>query len=250
MMGSFLSIGIVDILDILLVAILVYWVFLLLRGTRAVQILLGLFLVTGMYLLSRKIGMVTFQWVVGNFLGGIIVILVIIFQGEIRRGLAKIGQTRLFGRTTGEAGSDFLEEVARAAYRLSDARIGTILLLERDTGLSEYLEHGKKIDAIFSYELLTALLSPASPLHDGAIAIREERIAAAGIILPIPAETSWTRSMGTRHRAAWGVAAETDAVAVVVSERTGNVTVFFDRKVQPVENMGELLETLRDRFRK
>ena len=250
MMGSFPSIGIVDILDILLVAILVYWVFLLLRGTRAVQILLGLFLVTGMYLLSRKIGMVTFQWVVGNFLGGIIVILVIIFQGEIRRGLAKIGQTRLFGRTTGEAGSDFLEEVARAAYRLSDARIGTILLLERDTGLSEYLEHGKKIDAIFSYELLTALLSPASPLHDGAIAIREERIAAAGIILPIPAETSWTRSMGTRHRAAWGVAAETDAVAVVVSERTGNVTVFFDRKVQPVENMGELLETLRDRFRK
>lgn len=250
MMGSFPSIGIVDILDILLVAILVYWVFLLLRGTRAVQILLGLFLVTGMYLLSRKIGMVTFQWVVGNFLGGIIVILVIIFQGEIRRGLAKIGQTRLFGRTTGGAGSDFLEEVARAAYRLSDARIGTILLLERDTGLSEYLEHGKKIDAIFSYELLTALLSPASPLHDGAIAIREERIAAAGIILPIPAETSWTRSMGTRHRAAWGVAAETDAVAVVVSERTGNVTVFFDRKVQPVENMGELLETLRDRFRK
>lgn len=249
-MGSFFSIGIVDILDILLVAMLVYWVFLLLRGTRAVQILFGLFLVMGMYLLSRKIGMVTFQWVVGNFFGGIIVILVIIFQGEIRRGLAKIGQARLFGRPPAGEASEFLEEVARAAYRLSDARIGTIFLLERDTGLSEYLEHGKKIDAIFSYELLTALLSPASPLHDGAVAIREERIAAAGIILPIPAETSWTRSMGTRHRAAWGVAAETDAVAVVVSERTGNVTVFFDRKVQPVENMGELLETLRDRFRK
>ena len=250
MMGAFPSIGIVDILDILLVAVLVYWVFLLLRGTRAVQILFGLFLVLGMYLLSRKIGMVTFQWVVGNFLGGIIVILVIIFQGEIRRGLAKMGQARLFGRTTAGEGGDFLEELARVAYRLTAAHIGTIFLLERDTGLSEYVEHGKEIDAVFSYELLVALLSPASPLHDGAIVIREERIAGAGIILPIPAETSWTRSMGTRHRAAWGVAAETDAVAVVLSERTGNVTVFYDRKVQPVENMGELLETLRERFRK
>ncbi|HEY5765840.1 MAG TPA: diadenylate cyclase CdaA [Candidatus Deferrimicrobiaceae bacterium] len=242
--------GLVDLLDILLVAVLLYWLFLLFRGTRAVQIMAGLLVVMGMYVLSRKIGMVTFQWVVGNFLGGFIVILVIIFQSEIRRGLAKMGQARLFGGPTSGGGTDFLERVADVACRLADSRTGTILLLERETGLSEYREHGKAIDALFSYELLVALLAPPSPLHDGAVVIRGERVAAAGVILPLPADSPRTRGMGTRHRAAWGVSSETDAVAVVISEQTGNITVFYERKVQPVENAMELLETLKRRFRK
>lgn len=242
--------GLVDLLDILLVAVLLYWLFLLFRGTRAVQILAGLLVVMGMYVLSRKIGMVTFQWVVGNFLGGFIIILVIIFQSEIRRGLAKMGQARLFGNPSARGGSVFLEKVADVAWRLADSRTGTILLLERETGLSEYMEHGKAIDALFSYELLAALLAPSSPVHDGAVVIRGERVAAAGVILPMPAESTRTRGMGTRHRAAWGVASETDAVAVVISEQTGNITVFYERKIQPVENTMELLETLNGRFRK
>lgn len=242
-------IGFVDVLDILVVALLIYGVFLFIRGTRAVQILFGLALVMGMYVVSRQIGMVTFQWVVGNFLGGFIIILVVIFQSEIRRALAKVGQARLFGGRGSGPGSDFLEELSRAVFRLGASRTGAILLLERDMGLSEYVEHGKRLDALFSYELLTSILSRLSPLHDGAVVIRDERLAASGIILPIPADSSLPRSLGTRHRAAWGVAAETDAVAIVVSEETGTVTVFFDRRTQPVANVIELMETLRALFR-
>ena len=161
-----------------------------------------------------------------------------------------MGQARLFGGPTSGGGTDFLERVADVACRLADSRTGTILLLERETGLSEYREHGKAIDALFSYELLVALLAPPSPLHDGAVVIRGERVAAAGVILPLPADSPRTRGMGTRHRAAWGVSSETDAVAVVISEQTGNITVFYERKVQPVENAMELLETLKRRFRK
>lgn len=250
MTGSLPAFGMVDLLDILLVAVLLYWLFLLFRGTRAVQILAGLLVVMGLYVLSRKIGLMTFQWVVGNFLGGFIIILVVIFQSEIRRGLARVGQARLFGGSSAAGGTLFLATVADVAWRLAESRIGTILLLERETGLSEYMEHGKAIDALFSYELLAALLAPSSPVHDGAVVIRGERVAAAGVILPMPAESSRTRGMGTRHRAAWGVASETDAVAVVISEQTGYVTVFYERKVQPVENTMELLETLNGRFRK
>lgn len=249
MTASFPTVRPVDVLDILVVAVLIYGVFLFIRGTRAVQILLGLLLVMGMYVLSREIGMVTFQWVVGNFLGGFIIILVIIFQSEIRRALAKVGQARLFGGKAAGPGSDFLEELSRAVFRLASSRTGAILLLERDMGLSEYVEHGKKLDALFSFELLASILSRLSPLHDGAVVLREERLAASGIILPIPADSSLSRSLGTRHRAAWGVAAETDAVAIVVSEETGKVTVFFDRKTQPVENVIELMENLRGLFR-
>lgn len=238
------SFGLVDLLDILLVAVLLYGLFLLFRGTRAVQILAGLLVVMGMYALARKTGMVTFQWVVGNFLGGFIIIIVVIFQSEIRRGLARMGQARLFGGPSTARGGDFLERVADAACRLADARTGTILLFERETGLSEMMEHGKAIDALFSYELLAALLAPASPVHDGAVVIRGMRVAAAGVILPMPAESAATRGLGTRHRAAWGVASETDAVAVVISEQSGRMTVFYERKAQPVENAGELLATL------
>ncbi len=227
----------VDVLDIVVVAIIVYWILLFIRGTRAVQILLGLLSLLAMFVLSRRIGMVTFEWLVGNLLGSLIVILVVVFQSEIRRGLAKMGQARIFGRPPGAPAPDFLDDLAQATFHLAESRTGAILLIERNMGLSEYVEHGKKLDALFSLELMAAILSTASPVHDGAVVIREERVAAAGVILPIPAESPVTRTMGTRHRAAWGVAAETDAVGVVVSEETGNVTVFHDRRLTPVKDV-------------
>ncbi len=248
MLGAFPSVRVVDVLDILLVAFIFYWVLLFIRGTRAVEILLGLLLLAGMFILSKEIGMVTFQWVVGNFFGGFIVILVVIFQSEIRRGLARMGQARLFGWSAASAGTDFLEELASSAFRLGASHIGALLLLEQHMGLTEYVEHGKKIDAVFSSELLESLVSPLSPVHDGAVVIRGERIAAARVILPIPAESPVTRAMGTRHRAAWGMSAETDAIAVVVSEETGNVTVFFDRQLRVVRSERELEGFLRSRI--
>src|SRR3990170_8739361 len=131
-----------DILDILVVAFIIYWVLLFVRGTRAVQMLYGLLILMGMFVLSRKLGMVTFQWLVGDFLGGLIIILVVIFQSEIRRGLAKMGQARIFGRAPAAPPPNLLDELVPCTFRLAADRIGAILLLEREMGLQEYVEHG------------------------------------------------------------------------------------------------------------
>lgn len=248
MLAALPAVRLVDVLDILLVAVIFYWVLLFIRGTRAVEILLGLLFLMGVFILSKKIGMVTFQWVVGNFFGGFIVILAVIFQSEIRRGLARMGRMRIFGWPPLSRRPAFLEDLAASAFRLAETRTGALILLERNMGLSEYIEHGKKIDAVFSHELLASLVSPLSPVHDGAVVIRGERIASARVILPIPPESPATGSMGTRHRAAWGMGAETDAVSIVVSEETGNVTVFFDHKIRMAADAGELEEILGERF--
>ncbi|MGB5995122.1 MAG: diadenylate cyclase [Candidatus Deferrimicrobiaceae bacterium] len=248
MLGPLPAIRLVDILDILLVAFIFYWILLFIRGTRAVEILFGLLFLVGVFLLSKKIGMVTFPWVVGNFFGGFIVILVVIFQSEIRRGLARMGQTRILGWPPLSRGPDILEELSVSAFRLAESRTGALILLERNMGLSEYMEHGKKIDAVFSYELLASLVSPLSPVHDGAVVIRGERVAAAQVILPIPAESPATRGMGTRHRAAWGISTDTDAISVVISEETGIVTVFFYHQKKVASDVEELSGILRKLF--
>ncbi|MBI5342726.1 MAG: TIGR00159 family protein [Deltaproteobacteria bacterium] len=244
MLGFLPSVRFADVLDILVVAFIIYWILLFVRGTRAVQMLYGLLLLMAMFILSKKLGMVTFQWLVGNFLGGLIIILVVIFQSEIRRGLAKMGQAPIFGRTPVVPRADFLDEMTQGAFRLADARVGAILLIEREMGLQEYVEHGKKLDALYSYELLASIFSRNSPIHDGAVVLRGDRVAAAGVILPIPADSAVSKTMGTRHRAAWGVSAETDAVSVVISEETGNVTVFHDRQMESVNGAMELREVL------
>lgn len=250
MVNSFLSIGAVDVLDIFLVAFIIYWVLLFIRGTRAVQILFGLLILMGMYVVAKKAGMVTFQWLVGNFLENLLVVLVVVFHSEIRRGLARIGQWRLFARRGSAPDPDVIDQLAESAFLLSRDRTGAILLLEREMGLEELVELGKKLDALFSHELAAAIFATSSPVHDGAVVIRGNRIAAAGIILPIPAESAVTRGMGTRHRAAFGVATETDAVAVVVSEETGNITVFSNRSATRAETVQELRGMLARKFGK
>jgi diadenylate cyclase len=249
MLGGLLAIRAIDVLDILLVAFIIYWVLLFIRGTRAVQMLFGLLLLMVMYVISKRAGMVTFQWLVGNFLGNLLVVLVVVFQSEIRRGLAKIGQWHSFGSRGAAPDPDVIEQLSRSAFLLAEARIGAILLLERGMGLEEFVEHGRKLDALFSHELAASIFATSSPVHDGAAVLRRNRIAAAGVILPIPPESVETRGMGTRHRAAFGVASETDAVAVVVSEETGNVTVFSNRSANRAESEQQLRETLGRLFR-
>lgn len=244
MLSALPRVTLVDVLDILVVALLVYGILRFIRGTRAARILAGLLLLLGLYALSRRIGMVTFPWVVGNVLGSFFVILVVVFQSEIRRGLARVGTARLLGRIAPGPRPEFLDDLARAAFRLSASRTGALILLERGAGLPEYAEAGREIDALFSPELLAALLSPQSPLHDGAVVIREERVAAAGVILPVPAEGAARTTAGTRHRAAQAVAAETDAVAVVVSEETGRVTVFRGAGATPADDAEALRRLL------
>ena len=250
MVASLLSIRPIDVLDILLVAFIFYWVLLFIRGTRAVQMLFGLLILMVMYVVAKKAEMVTFQWLVGNFLENLLVVLVVVFQSEIRRGLARIGQWRFFGGNGSAPDPDVIDQLSRCAFLLAAERTGAILLLEREMGLEEFVEHGRKLDALFSHELAVSIFSTSSPVHDGAVVIRSNRIAAAGVILPIPAESVETRGMGTRHRAAFGVASETDAVAVVVSEETGNVTVFSNRSANRMETVQQLRDTLGLLFRK
>jgi len=242
--GGLPSMRAVDFLDILLVSFIIYWLLLFIRGTRAVQMLLGLLILMVMYVISKKAGMVTFQWLVGNFLGNILVVLVVIFQSEIRRALAKIGQWQLLGGNRAAPGPGVLEELGKSAFRLAGNRIGAIFLLERKVGLADFVEHGKRLDAVFSRELAEAIFSVSSPIHDGAAVVRGNRIEAAGVILPIPPPSLETQGMGTRHRAAFGAASETDAVAVVVSEETGNVTVFSNRIVRRADSPEELRSIL------
>jgi uncharacterized protein (TIGR00159 family) len=237
-----------DVLDILLVAFIIYWILAFIRGTRAVQMVSGLLLVMVLFALSKKLGMVTFQWIVGNFLGSLMVILVVIFQNEIRRGLAKVGQSSIFTPRLSIPTIDFLDELGAATFALASRRIGAIILLERENGLQEFIESAKEIDARFSRELLAAIFSTESPIHDGAVVVRNERITAAAVILPIPADSRATRGMGTRHRASWGISSETDTIAVVVSEETGNVTVFHDGEGSRVGSAVELRELLRTLF--
>ncbi len=250
MLEGILSIRPVDVLDILLVAFIIYWVLLFIRGTRAVQMIFGLLILMILYIISKRVGMVTFQWLVGNFLGNLLVVVVVVFQNEIRRALAKIGQWRHFGGRSLVPDQDVFDELARSAFLLAREKTGAILLLEREVGLEEFVEHGKRLDAIFSNEMVQAIFSTSSPIHDGAAVIRGNRIAAAGVILPIPPESKETRGMGTRHRAAFWAASETDAVAVVVSEETGNVTVFSNRAVQRANTQEGLRNILERVFRK
>jgi len=242
------SFRLVDLLDILLVAAVIYWVLSFIRGTRAVQILSGLVVILGLFIAAKRIGMVTFQWLMGNVLGYLIVVLVVIFQTEIRRGLAMVGQARFFGRPPAPSSRALLAEIAAAAVRLSEGRIGAILLIERGIGLEEYIRHGCRIDALFSYELLASLLGASSPVHDGAVVLRGDRIAAAGVVLPFFADTAAVPIMGTRHRAASSITAETDAVAVVVSEETGRITVFHDGERQVAGGAGDLVRILEPLF--
>ena len=249
MIDGILSMRPIDILDILLVSLVIYWLLLFIQGTRAVQILFGLLVLMFLYIVSKQSELITFQWLLGNFLENLLVVIVVIFQSEIRRALAKIGQWHFFGRNNLIPDPDVLDEIVKCAFRFSSNRIGAIFLLERKIGLEDFVEHGKKMDAVFSSELAESIFNSSSPIHDGAVVIRGNRIEAAGIILPIPPPSLETQRMGTRHRAAFGASVDTDAVAVVVSEETGRVSLFNNRVVMRADSAEELHHLLVNIFR-
>jgi diadenylate cyclase len=217
-----------DIVDILVVAIVLYRVFLMFKETRAVQMLLGLGGLMAVSFAARRFELYSTSWLLENFWSFWVLALIVIFQPELRRALAQLGQSRLFpglGLTAREQQSHLLEDVVKAADALAAKRIGALLVLERSTGLRNYAELGVPLDALVSADLLVSLFLPYSPLHDGAVFIRGDRVAAAGCFLPLSRNTQLARAMGTRHRAALGLAEETDAVVLVVSEETGRISL-------------------------
>jgi diadenylate cyclase len=213
-----------DTADVLLVAIGIYWLLLLIKGTRAIQILVGLGALIGLRVAADFFELLTLAWLLDNFLGPAVLIVVILFQADIRRGLGRLGRG-FFPRLSERQESQIVEEVVRAAQALSARRIGALVVLERRTGLDDQVESGTPLDAAVSKELLTSLFQPTSPLHDGAVLIQQGRVSHAGAILPLTLRTDLPEGVGTRHRAAVGITEETDAAVIVVSEETGSISV-------------------------
>jgi uncharacterized protein (TIGR00159 family) len=219
-----------DTLDIAIVAFAIYWLLLLIRGTRAVQILVGLVALVGVLVASEVFQLVTVQLVLDNFLGSFVLIIIVLFQNDIRRALARVGRG-FFPSVSAEQESQILEEVVQAAQVLAQKRVGALIVLERETGLDDQIEAGTAIDSEVTRDLLVSLFLPYSPLHDGAVIVQQGRIAFAGSILPLTLKTNLPEGLGTRHRAAVGITEETDAVVVVVSEETATISVVLGGEI-------------------
>ncbi|MEE2677138.1 MAG: diadenylate cyclase CdaA [Myxococcota bacterium] len=234
-----------DTLDIGIVAFGTYWLLLLIRGTRAVQILVGLVVLIGALVASRVFELVTLQLILDALLAPGVIILVILFQHDIRRALARMGRG-LFRGVSAEQESQIVEEIVRAAQTLSKRRIGGLVVLERETGLDDQLEASTPLDAAVAKDLLVSLFLPASPLHDGAVVVQRGRIAMAGAILPLTVRDDLPEGVGTRHRAAVGITEETDAVVVVVSEETGSISLVMGGEIVQGLDAPELRSALSD----
>jgi diadenylate cyclase len=216
--------------EILILAIAFHFILNAVRGTRGAGILKGvvfLFIVTflGALFLAEQFKLENIQRMLTWILSGSAIAIIVLFAPELRRGLSKLAQTRILSPFLRSQSSGIIDELANAAVKLSKNRIGALVAIERDVGLGEYVEHGCRLDAALTSELLESLFYPGSALHDGAVIVQHDRVAAAGCLLPLTDDTSLSKSMGTRHRAAIGISEETDAIALVVSEETGRISV-------------------------
>jgi uncharacterized protein (TIGR00159 family) len=234
-----------DTIDILLVAFGIYWLLLLMRGTRAVQILVGVIVLVMANVASDLLNLVSMGVILGKLTQPAVIIIVILFQHDIRRGLARVGRG-FFRSVSDQQESLMLEEVVRAAQSLAQKRVGALMVLERDTGLDDQIEAGVALDSNVSKDLLVALFLPHSPLHDGAVVIQRGRLAHAGCILPLTMKSDLPEGVGTRHRAAVGITEETDAVVIVVSEETASISVVINGEMVSDLDAARLRVVLRD----
>jgi diadenylate cyclase len=240
-----------DAIDIVVVAVVLYRVFVMFKETRAVQMLLGLAGLMVASFVARHFELFSTSWLLDNFWSFWVLALVVLFQPELRRALTRLGESRLFqGMALGarEERSHLIDDVIKAADALASKRIGALIVLERSTGLRNYAELGVPLDAMVSADLLVSLFLPYSPLHDGAAFIRGDRIAAAGCFLPLSRNTQLGRNMGTRHRAGLGLAEETDAVVLIVSEEAGRISLAVDGQMESPLDLESLRRRLAELF--
>jgi diadenylate cyclase len=233
-----------DTVDVLIVALGVYWLLLLIRGTRAVQMLVGLVVLVAASLASQVFQLITLGWILDNFLASAVLIFIVIFQNDIRRALAQMGRG-FFRPSSAREELQFVEDVVRGIQRLAEKRVGSLVVVERETVLGDQIEAGTKIDAEVSKDLLVSIFQSSSPLHDGAVLIQEGRIASAGCILPLTLRDDLPEGVGTRHRAAVGITEETDALVIVVSEETGAISVVLGGEMRSGLTPSELRTVLR-----
>ncbi len=225
MLDAFTNIRLLDILDISIVAFIIYRTILLIKGTRAVQMILGLAVILMLYMASRIGDLHTLNWFLSSFLSSIILVIVVIFQNDIRRALLHVGRNPFFGGMTFREESEVIDELVKACVALSNRKIGALIAIERETGINDILESGTAIDARVSGELIRAVFMPSSPIHDGALVVQQGRLTRAGCFLPLSRGVNLAKDLGTRHRAALGLTELVDAVAIIVSEETGKISV-------------------------
>lgn len=212
-----------DVVDILIVAFIIYRIILIIKGTRAVQMLAGLGVLIVVYFGARELEFMTLYWLLGTFLSSIFLVIIIVFQRDIRRALTQVGQTP-FTKNPEETAQS-LDEIIQATKYLAARQIGALIVIERETGLKDYIESSHIIDAKLTMELLVSLFFTDSPLHDGGVIIRKDRILTARSVLPLTKNPYISKKLGTRHRAAIGISEETDAVVIVVSEETRKISL-------------------------
>ncbi|MBI4886530.1 MAG: TIGR00159 family protein [Acidobacteria bacterium] len=227
-----------DVLDIAIVSILVYQVLLLIRGTRAAQMALSGGFLIALFFLSEWLRLETVNWVIRNLAAYVVFAIIVLFQSDIRRALAHFGRApffRYFERA--QSTDETIEELVATAANLSARKTGAIVVIERQIGLRNYIEGGIPLDALVTYDLMASIFHTGSPLHDGAAIVQGDRVAAAACFLPLSVNPRLGRELGTRHRAALGLTEENDAVAIVVSEETGSISLVrngtIDRGISP-----------------
>lgn len=236
------------LLDIAIVAALIYRLLVFIKGTRAVQMALGLALIVAFFYVSRWIRLETVSWMLTNILPYFVFAIIVIFQHEIRRALAQFGQAPLFTGFSSINRNEFYDEIMLAVTTLAGNQTGALIVIERDIGLKTYIESGISLDAALSYDLLVTIFNPSVPLHDGAVIIQNGRIAAGACFLPLTVKPRLSKELGTRHRAAIGVTEETDAVAIIVSEETGAISFAHDGEMERYLDPENLRQRLRDAF--
>jgi len=246
---GFVKVSIVDILDILFISVVLYKLYYFIRGSRAAQMFVGLVLILFVSLLTRLFNMAGMTWIFDNLKTVWVIAFVIIFQPELRRMLIFVGQSRVIRYFVKVSSGRTFDEVIKAIAELSNRRFGGLIVVTRDTGVKAILETGISVRGEVSAQLICAIFNPKSPLHDGAIVIQNDIIEAAKCLLPLSQDSNIDSHLGTRHRAAVGLAEETDALIVVVSEETGQISVAKDgRLIQDLDKAG-VRNILEDAFR-
>ena len=236
-------------LDILLVAVLIYQVLVMIRGTRAVPMLAGLIGVSVIFYLARIGELTTLNWVVAHVLPYVVFALIVVFQSEIRHVLADLGRRLTFLRSSATEGDSY-DDIVLAANLFSQHQTGALIVIEREIGLRTHIESGVPLDARLSYDLLATIFRPSAPLHDGAVIVQKDRIAAAACFLPLSMNPLLSTQLGTRHRAGIGITEETDAIAVICSEETGAISFAVGGRIERDLTVEQLRERLGSELRR
>lgn len=244
------GISIISILDIVLVAILIYQFLVLVRGTRAAPMLVGVATLGLAFYFARLGDLRTLNWLLSTLLPYVVFALIVVFQSEIRHALANLGSRISLMRSSSSV-ADVYDDIVLAANLFSQNQTGALIVIEREIGLRTYIESGVSLDARLSYDLLATVFRPSAPLHDGAVIVQRDRIAAAACFLPLSMNPVLSTQLGTRHRAAIGITEETDAVAVIISEETGTISMAVAGSIErelTVERLRERLSALLRRY--